>query len=142
MTSAYAPRPRLSDDGPITAHPCVTDISRMPASRRRAERVSSFVQCMTVLLSDVICTAYHGVYCAPRLLAEMREGGVQRSAGDLNESRVGRVHLQDQEDRARNRQRGGEQAAHHGRIERGEEAETDEDDSEPENQHGQQGDGN
>src|SRR5215510_1196972 len=65
----------------------------------------------------------------------MREGGVQRSAGDLNESRVGRVHLQDQEDRARNRQRGGEQAAHHGRIERGEEAETDEDDSEPENEH-------
>src|SRR5262249_24486012 len=48
----------------------------------------------------------------------MRKGGAQRSARDLNQSRVGPVHLQDQEDRARNRQRGGEQAAHHGRIER------------------------
>ena len=43
---------------------------------------------------------------------------------------------------ARNRQRGGDQAAHHGRIERGEEAETDEDDSEPEDQYGQQRQGN
>src|SRR5262249_7326464 len=69
----------------------------------------------------------------------MRKGGVQRSAGDLNESRVGPVHLQDQEDRARNRQRGGEQAAHHGRIERGEEAEANENDGEPEDQYASSG---
>src|SRR5262249_34414906 len=107
MTSAYATRPRLSDDGPTTAHPWVTYISRMPASRPRAERVSSFVQCMTVL--PWRCRL-HGVCCAPRLLAEMREGGAQGSVGDLNQPRVGPVNVQDQEDRARNRQRGGEQA--------------------------------
>ena len=58
----------------------------------------------------------------------MRETGAQRSVGDLNHSCVRTVHLQDQEDRARNRQPRDEQVAHHRRIERGEEAETDEND--------------
>jgi hypothetical protein len=44
------------------------------------------------------------------LLSEMREGGAQRGAGDCNHSIVGRVHLQDQEDCTRDRQRGDEQA--------------------------------
>ena len=44
------------------------------------------------------------------LLPEMREGGAQRGAGDLNQSIIRRVHLQDQEDCAGNRQRGDEQA--------------------------------
>ncbi len=38
------------------------------------------------------------------LLAEMREGVAQGSAGDLNQPLERRVHLQDQKDRSSNRQ--------------------------------------
>ena len=76
------------------------------------------------------------------LLAEMREDGAQGRAGNLNQSTVRRVHFKDEEDRAGNRKRGDEQAGQNGRVGRGEEAEADENNCEPENQHDQQGYGN
>src|SRR5262249_1330535 len=44
----------------------------------------------------------------PVLLAELTEGGLQRGAGDRNHSCVRRVHSQNQENGAGNRQRGDE----------------------------------
>jgi len=50
------------------------------------------------------------------LLAEVCEGGAQRDARDFNETRIGSVHLHNQEDRAGNRDCGGKEADDHSRI--------------------------
>src|SRR5215813_4485237 len=78
------------------------------------------------------------ILCQRRLLAEVRDGRTQRSFGDLDQSLIGRVHLQDQEDGPGHRQRGDEQAEDHRRVERSEETEADEDGGEPEHEDDQE----
>ena len=72
----------------------------------------------------------------------MSKGGAKRGTRDMNYTRVRRVHLHDQEDRAGNRKRGDQQTDDRDTIARGEKTETKENDREPKNQYDQQRDGN
>lgn len=75
-----------------------------------------------------------GDYLRAILSAELGEGTAERSAGNVNETGVGSVQLQDQERGGGNGEGGDEQTREHSGIGRGKEAEADEDGGEPEHQ--------
>lgn len=66
-------------------------------------------------------------------LAEMCKSGAERIAGNENQACVRRVHLQDQEDRARNGQGTNEPGSRYGSVAGSEDAPTDENDGQPKN---------
>jgi len=65
------------------------------------------------------------------LLAEVCEGGAQRGARDSNDTRIGSVHLHNQEDRTGNRDCGGKEADNHSRVAGSEQAKADENNGQP-----------
>src|SRR5882724_668114 len=78
----------------------------------------------------------------PDLLAETPKSLSQRRAGDLDQPLEWSIQLEDQKDRARKRQRADEQGRDDCRVGPGEETEAPEDESEPADQHHQEGPGN
>jgi len=64
----------------------------------------------------------------------VRKSGAEGIAGDENQACVGRVHLEDQEDRAGNGQGSDEPGGDDGCVAGGEDAPTDENDGQPKNQ--------
>src|SRR5215510_3934233 len=76
------------------------------------------------------------------LLAELRQGLAQWSAGDLNQPLKRLVQLQDQEDRPGHGERTDEQGGDHGAVGARQETEADEDKRDPGNEHHQEGHGN
>ena len=68
------------------------------------------------------------------LLTELREGVAQRGARYPNKATLGSVQLQNEKDRARDRQPADEQGAGHGCVSGRAEAEADENHGKPENQ--------
>src|SRR5215475_1078111 len=75
------------------------------------------------------------------LLAELRQGIAQWSAGDLNQPLKRLVQLQDQEDRPSHGERTDEQGGDHGAVGGRQETEADEDKSDPGNEDHQEGPG-